>query len=564
MEVIPTTSSFIRTYLIDDINSVICEYLVYNLHTQEHYAKYGIHELLLYPDKVISNMIDVFDNDIVLEYTIKYRKYITIYTNAFFNNNLDLVKKITAVYQRKYKTAIHHKVFVYIYDNKLHIMPKSAKIPLNCNLNTETIDYLTDLFDNSIDVLKKILKSMIIDGYISYGTFIKTKYYILHGEVCNHDTDNDRNYYELERNYKYISYRFEAKLEINNYYAEIYGFTKAKRYHMFSDNIFAQDVAHIDYRNIYRCIIFQTLIDSLKYRKYSSVKYILDCTDIMIGYDSNTIYEISYNVYKHLVKTFNDIKYDPESMYTLSLRDNDVIGMDFVLPMIDKNKIKLNYLMANTYNSDMYIAWEKFITDMGNLPVYDEFYQTIVSQAMRNGNVAIIKKLISVCYDIKNKCYYDIHKVNHVDMFILIHNTGIFKIINSHDAKNNEEDWDNINKNMDEMTIDHFINSLIYDINTDNSDIIRWLVTNFKYEPDTCIFNKDECISINNIIALSHSMSIHRFIVKYGRNFTVETLIEICEYYNINVMLAFEWIISSVPEIPNLNDYTITLNIGYE
>ncbi len=310
---------------------------------------------------------------------------------------------------------------------------------------------------------------------------------------------------------------------------QIYGFIETKKYYTFSSDIFYHDVKHVKYRNIYNDINFQDLINSISHIDYDRTKYIWDYTDIMSGYDNNLVYNISYNVYKHLLPIYNDIKYDPEMMYIYSLRDNDIIGMKYVFPMINKSKLDMEILDQTIGDSRVNIAWKQFILDMGNTPpdltlrkkkrnrkskksIYtSRIYDNLINYAIENNVACILVAMEKIKYVIGRKKYIQDIRNDPIDSFIIAYNNDyIYK--------------------------DDIIRSCV---NYYKFNIVKWVVLNTNHKitrNNIRVFNYINKQTKNQLhVSLSYSMKIEKFISEFKEIITLDSMRLICPHHNLSI-----------------------------
>ncbi len=549
MDIIPVTSSLLEQYLITHVKNIVCDYLMYDLHTQQEYITHGVHEAIQYPDNMVRHMVNVFDDEMVFNYVVKYRAYKKTYVHSILHNNLCLAERIATAFYTKYKKQLCIEAFLKSNEcDKLEFYTMSLYPHKKCVINSDTMDYIGDLFNYDNKIIYDMMYNILFDGHISCDNFMKSKYYTFFDNYPNKMRGYCTQLYLYK--YEYLLYRHIHGDEIEDYVSEIYGFTEKKGYHAFSADILEYDGKNINYRNIYDKIDFQTLINATKNYTYDEVKYILDCTDIFVGYDHNTVYNMSYNVYKHLVKTFDDIQYNPEMMYMLSLSENDIAGMEYVFPKIDKTKLDVDY-MKNFYIDDIDVAWKRYILDMGKNPPdtkdgESKFYEKLIRIAMCNNIAHILVAIISVGYKTKNN-YWGVFQGNCIDSFLLAYNNGILNKKNyfgkpDHDDYTDEaEEGKEENKDKNEREY-NVIRHIICEGRYIDHSITKWLLlnTNHKYDSYYIYVNGGE-LRRNIAVAISYSMPIKDFLVRYSKQISLQVFSDLCDEYNLDPSVAIKW-----------------------
>ncbi len=492
MNPIPQTETIIAFYFDNDITSIIYDYLLFNLHTQKEYAIYGIHEALEYPRYVINHMLDMFDDDILFDTILKCSAHTETYVYAILSNRLSLAKRIAESFNTIYKSDINFETF--FTEEDFEYYPSNFKFDefKHYETSVESINYIIDMFSSDKDMLNSLITVLLYENVIRYDNIMRTK----HNFVIDKSFAVCKFLYEK---YDYVYFHFINKYDIPKLLLEIYGFKKARKPHEFSSEIFEFETEKINYRNIYKNIDLLKLLDEIKYIKYNKTKYLLECTDIISGYDPDTVYEMSYNVYRNLSKKFIDIKFDLKKMYAYSFYDNDITGMDFALQLIDKSTFDpLDPITKMWHITDNEWGWKKFILDSHSVIHHDLLCEQFVLRALDNNIPHILAAMITVKCNCKVKLRNPI-KYDYIDPFLLAH------------------------KNC-------YIKPLI-PFRYDYYNIIEWSIKNNR----NIFIEKKNFYDEKLMIALSYKTDIRMFMRKFSSKISIEVLRTVCRYHNLDI-----------------------------
>ncbi len=533
MDRIPNTLDVVSSHIGADTTYIVYEYLLFRLYTQKEYATYGIHEALAYPDDDnIHDMVYLFDDDTIFETINMCALYKETYISLIFAKRFDLADRVATAYKRIYRQELYIKAFLHIGEIEEEYEPNiftNISTPKNIIPSGDIIDYIYDLFDNK-DYAINVIHSLLFDGVITYKSIMESKYSLLITQrVLKSSIMSQECYYK----YEYLLYRYNHGYEISKSLSQIYGFTESKTPMLLTSKIFMYNTEKINYRNIYKNIHFPLLIKAISGFKYDRIKYILDCTDIISGYDNNLVYKISYNVYKHLLPTYNDIKYDPEMMYIYSLIDNDPIGMKHAFPMIYKTKLNIKLIKSAIVESDdLDISLEQFILDMKNKPpdrktiskrnkktrYVSEIYENIIKKAFYQNKALVLITMVKIGYKISEKIelkyiHYNFYN-DQIDAFIVAYNNKYIRKKGMH----------------------------IYDLNECfRYKITKWLLTNTKQKiRNINHLSSDHFKNLQMTVSLSYVMDAKEFIEKYFEYIRIDAVRLIClvRGLDINVVLS--------------------------